>query len=71
MPKKGKKGAKKGGKKGKKKAKGPANADDIMRRLIKCYERNCVVTESRMCPRIAAALRECAENGTVLSQVYL
>lgn len=68
MPKKGKKGGKKG-KKGKKKAKGPANAEDIVKRLLKCYERNCALTDSRMCPRVAAALRGCSENNAVLSQV--
>lgn len=70
MPKKGKKGGKKGKKKGgKKKGKAPANADQIIQRLLKCYDRNCFLTESRMCPKIAASLRGCMENGTVLSQV--
>ncbi|XP_045200585.2 uncharacterized protein LOC123554471 isoform X1 [Mercenaria mercenaria] len=72
MPKKGKKGGKKGKKKGgKKKAKGPANAEDIMQRLLKCYERNCHNTDSRMCPRIAAALRGCMENNAILAQFIL
>lgn len=66
MPKKGKKGKKKGGKK---KAKGPANAAEVMQALLKCYERNCLNTDSRMCPRIVAALRGCIENNAILSQV--
>jgi len=69
MPKKGKKGGKKGKKKGNKKLKGPANANEIIQRLLKCYERNCVNTDSRMCPRIAAALRGCMENNGILAQV--
>ncbi|KAH3807947.1 hypothetical protein DPMN_136295 [Dreissena polymorpha] len=69
MPKKGKKGGKKGKKKGgKKKAKAPANAGDIIQRLLKCYERNCHLTESRVCPRIVAALKGCLENQGILSQ---
>lgn len=69
MPKKGKKGGKKGKKKGgKKKAKGPSNADVIIKGLLKCYERNCNLSESKMCPRIAAALRGCSENNAILSQ---
>ncbi|XP_060606379.1 uncharacterized protein LOC132758701 isoform X2 [Ruditapes philippinarum] len=72
MPKKGKKGGKKGKKKGgKKKAKGPANAEDIIKRLLKCYERNCANTDSRMCPRIAAGLRGCMENNAILAQFIL
>ena len=72
MPKKGKKGGKKGKKKGgKKKAKGPANAEDIIKRLLKCYERNCANTDSRMCPRIAAGLRGCMENNAILAQVTI
>lgn len=70
MPKKGKKGGKKGKKKGgKKKGKAPANADQIVQRLLKCYERNCFLTESRMCPKIASALRGCIENSAIQTQV--
>jgi len=68
MPKKGKKGKKKGGKK---KGKAPANADQIIQRLLKCYERNCVLTESRMCPKIASSLRGCIENSSILTQVNI
>ncbi|KAL3847689.1 hypothetical protein ACJMK2_018649 [Sinanodonta woodiana] len=72
MPKKGKKGGK-GKKKGKKKtkAKGPANADVIVQRLLKCYERNCVVTESQMCLTIKKALQACIENGAILTRFIL
>ena len=67
MPKKGKKG--KGKKKGKKKSKGPANSDEIVKRLLKCYERNCYLTDSQMCPGIRKAMLGCIENKAILPQV--
>lgn len=65
MPKKGKKGKKKGGKKKKKTI---AGAEDIIQRLYKCYERNCALTDSQMCPGIKQALKACQENNTVLEK---
>ena len=67
MPKKGKKG--KGKKKGKKKSKGPANSDQILQRLLKCYDRNCYLTDSQMCPGIKKSLLACIENKAILPQV--
>ena len=66
-PKKGKKG--KGKKKGKKKSKGPANSDEIVKRLLKCYERNCYLTDSQMCPGIKKNMLACIENKAILPQV--
>jgi hypothetical protein len=67
-----KKSGKKGKGKGKKKAKKTiAGAEDIVHSLLKCYERNCGLTESQMSPRIKSALRTCKENETVLSTVGL
>ncbi|KAK3095694.1 hypothetical protein FSP39_017688 [Pinctada imbricata] len=66
MPKK--KGKKKGGKKAKAKVEG---AEDIVQSLLKCYERNCTLTDSQMCPGIKNALRECKENETVLNRFIL
>ena len=66
-PKKGKKG--KGKKKGKKKSKGPANSDEIVKRLLKSYERNCYLTDSQMCPAIRKNMLACIENKAILAQV--
>ena len=66
-------GKKKGGKKGKgkKKAKKVEGAEDIVQNLLKCYERNCNLTDSQMCPGIKSALREAKENENVLSRVHI
>ena len=65
-----KKSGKKGKGKGKKKAKKTvAGAENIVHSLLKCYERNCGLTESQISPRIKNALRACKENETVLSTV--
>ncbi|XP_048745831.1 uncharacterized protein LOC125658587 isoform X2 [Ostrea edulis] len=67
-----KKSGKKGKGKGKKKAKKTvAGAEDIVHSLLKCYERNCGLTESQMSPRIKSALRDCKENEKVLSTFIL
>ncbi|XP_061194083.1 uncharacterized protein LOC133202305 isoform X2 [Saccostrea echinata] len=67
-----KKSGKKGKGKGKKKAKKTvAGAEDIVQSFLKCYERNCGLTESQISPRIKSALRACKENETVLSTFIL
>ncbi|XP_062570893.1 uncharacterized protein LOC134232913 isoform X2 [Saccostrea cucullata] len=67
-----KKSGKKGKGKGKKKAKKTiAGAEDIVHSFLKCYERNCGLTESQISPRIKSALKACKENETVLSTFIL
>ena len=68
MPKKGKKGGKK--KKGKKKKMvGNETPEQVVRRLLRTYERNCATAQCITCPGIRSALKEAEENGCLLVKV--
>ena len=64
MPKSGKK------KKGKtKKLPGNATPEAVVKRLLKTYDRNCLLTQSHVCCGLLNSLKDCVENNTLLSNV--
>ncbi|XP_059164171.1 uncharacterized protein LOC131947100 [Physella acuta] len=77
MPKGKKRGKGKG--KGKGKAKGKSkgkdqktpSGDGETRRLLKAYEKNCVMTNSQMCPGIRKLLRAAAEENKLVTKFIL
>ncbi|XP_048247427.1 uncharacterized protein LOC124119712 [Haliotis rufescens] len=74
MPKKGK-GKGKGKDKGKKGKKGRSRLsetdDVVMKKLLKCYERNCALTDSQMCPGVKAAIKAAMEGEKLLTRFIL
>lgn len=69
----GKKGKKKGKKKGASKKLPGRNetAEVVVKRLLKCYEKNCAFTESQMCPGIRDSMKKCIENNSLLVKVII
>ncbi|XP_064615594.1 uncharacterized protein LOC135479631 [Liolophura sinensis] len=69
----GKKGNKKGKKKGASKKLPGRNetAEVVVKRLLKCYEKNCAFTESQMCPGIRDGMKKCIENNSLLVKFIL